>query len=57
VINSGGIKIQAEEMVEKIASFFFPVPFVITSVYGPGLGQAVTLLLEGQPVLWRSAGH
>ena len=50
VINSGGIKIQAEEL-EKLLRPFIPVPFVITSVPDPRLGQAVTLLLEGQPEL------
>lgn len=48
VINSGGIKIQAEE-IEKILRPYIPVPFVITSVPDQRLGQAVTLLLEGQP--------
>lgn len=47
VINSGGIKIQAEE-VEKLLRPFIPVPFVITSVPNPRLGQAVTLLFEGE---------
>lgn len=47
VINSGGIKIQAEE-VEKRLRPLIPVPFVITSVPDRRLGQAVTLLLEGQ---------
>lgn len=45
VINSGGIKIQAEEL-EKILRPHIPVPFVITSVPDPRLGQAVTLLVE-----------
>lgn len=48
VINSGGIKIQAEEM-EKLLCPYIPVSFVITSVPDPRLGQAVTLLLEGRP--------
>ena len=47
VINSGGIKIQAEEM-EKLLRPFIPVPFVITSVPDQRLGQAVTLLIVGQ---------
>lgn len=47
VINSGGIKIQAEE-VEKLLRPFILQPFVITSVPDPRLGQAVTLLFEGQ---------
>ena len=48
VINSGGIKIQAEEM-EKLLRPFIPVSFVITSVPDQRLGQAVTLLLADQP--------
>ena len=47
VINSGGIKIQAEEM-EKSLRPFIPVPFVVTSVPDPRLGQALTLLIAGQ---------
>ena len=47
VINSGGIKVQAEE-IEKLLQSFIPVPFVITSVPDQRLGQAVTLLIEGQ---------
>ena len=47
VINSGGIKIQAEEL-EKLLRPFIPVPFVITFVPDPRLGQAVTLLIVGQ---------
>lgn len=47
VINSGGIKIQAEE-IEKQLRPFIPVPFVITSVADTRLGQAVTLLLESE---------
>ena len=31
VINSGGIKVQAEE-IEKLLQSFIPVPFVLTSV-------------------------
>lgn len=45
VINSGGIKMQAEEL-EKILRPYIPVRFVITSVPDPRLGQAVTLLIE-----------
>ena len=47
VINSGGIKIQAEEM-EKLLRPFIPASFVITSVPDQRLGQAVTLLIVGQ---------
>ena len=47
VINSGGIKIQAEE-VEQLLRPFISVPFVITSVPDQRLGQAVTLLIEGR---------
>ena len=48
VINSGGIKIQAEE-IEKKLRLLIPIPFVITSVPDKRLGQAVVLLLAGQP--------
>lgn len=47
VINSGGIKIQAEEM-EKLLRAYITVPFVITSVPDKRLGQAITLLMEYQ---------
>lgn len=47
VINSGGIKIQAEE-IEKILRPFILQPFVITSVPDQRLGQAVTLLIARQ---------
>lgn len=47
VINSGGIKVQAEE-VERLLRPVIPVPFVITSLPDPRLGQAVTLLLAGR---------
>lgn len=46
VINSGGIKIQAEEMEKRLRPFI-PVPFVVTSVPDPRLGQALTLLIAG----------
>lgn len=46
VINSGGIKIQAEE-IERALRPIIPVPFVITSVPDKRLGQAVTLLMTG----------
>lgn len=45
VINSGGIKIQAEEVEKKLHSLLSS-PFVITSVPDSRLGQAVTLLTE-----------
>lgn len=47
IINSGGIKIQAEEMEKRLRPFI-PVPFVVTSVPDPRLGQALTLLIAGQ---------
>lgn len=47
VINSSGIKIQAEEMEKRLRPFI-PVPFVVTSVPDPRLGQALTLLIAGQ---------
>lgn len=47
VINSGGVKVQAEE-IEKILHPFISTPFVITSVPDERLGQAITLLIECQ---------
>ena len=48
VINSGGIKIQAEEMENRLQPFI-PVPFAVTAVPNPRLGQALTLLIAGKP--------
>ena len=48
VINSGGIKIQAEEMENRLQPFS-PVPFAVTAVPDPRLGQALTLLIAGKP--------
>ena len=48
VINSGGIKIQAEEMENRLQPFI-PVPFAVTAVPDPCLGQALTLLIAGKP--------
>ena len=48
VINSGGIKIQAEEMENRLRPFI-PVPFAVTAVPDPRLGQALTLLIAGKP--------
>lgn len=47
IINSGGIKIQAEEIEKQLRSVI-SVPFVITSVSDKRLGQALTLLMEYQ---------
>lgn len=46
VINSGGIKIQIED-IEKILAKHLKGRFAITAVPHPKLGEAVTLLLEG----------
>ena len=48
VINSGGIKIQAEQMENRLQPFI-PVPFAVTAVPDPRLGQALTLLIAGKP--------
>lgn len=45
MINSGGVKVQAEWVEEQIRSVI-PVPFVITSILDDKLGEAVVLLLE-----------
>lgn len=45
IINTGGIKVQAE-VVEELLKPFISVPFAITSIHDLKLGQAVVLLLE-----------
>lgn len=45
VIDSGGIKIQAEE-VERLLRPHLPVPFIVTSVPDPKFCEAVVLLHE-----------
>jgi acyl-CoA synthetase (AMP-forming)/AMP-acid ligase II len=45
VVNSGGIKLQIERLEEKLKPFI-PVPFAITSVPDPKLGEALVLLIE-----------
>lgn len=45
IINSGGVKIQAEE-VEAILKLHIDVPFVITSIPDAKLGEQVVLLLQ-----------
>ena len=45
IINSGGIKIQAEEL-ERLFHPYIPAPFAVTSVSDRRLGEALTLLVE-----------
>lgn len=55
VINSGGIKIQIEE-VENVLRSILPVIFAITFVPHPLLGEGMVLLVSGQPdmdSLWK----
>lgn len=47
VINTGGIKVQAEELEKRIHSII-DAPLVVTSIADERLGQAVTLLLGKQ---------
>lgn len=50
VINSGGIKIQIEQ-VEELLKQLLQVPFAVTSVPHPKFGEAVVLLVEAeQPI-------
>lgn len=44
-INTGGIKVQAEQVEAKLQSLI-PVPFVVTSIPDVRLGEAIILLLE-----------
>ncbi len=48
VINSGGIKIQAEE-VERIVSPLSPFPIAATSEADPKLGEALVIVLQCNP--------
>lgn len=48
VINSGGVKIQIEELEDKLRSII-STNFVITSVPDPQFGEAVVLLIEEKP--------
>lgn len=48
VIDSGGIKIQAEE-VERLARPLAPFPFAVTSRYDSKLGEAVAMVVEAEP--------
>lgn len=47
VINSGGIKIQIEQ-VEELLKQILQVPFAVTSVPHPKFGEAVILLVEAE---------
>lgn len=47
VINSGGVKIQIEEMEELLQPFIL-VPFAVTAVSHPKFGEEVVLLVEAQ---------
>ena len=48
IINTGGIKIQAEAIEDKLKAVL-PVPFAITSAPDPKFGEAIVLLIEGNP--------
>ncbi len=50
VINSGGIKIQIEELEALIRAILPDVPFMITSKADEDYGEAVALLFEGQEI-------
>lgn len=50
IINSGGVKVQAERVEEQLSSLI-SVPFVITSVPDIKFGEAIVLLLEYTPAL------
>lgn len=47
VINSGGIKIQAEELEKKLHPII-PFPIAVTSIPDKRLGHAITLLIAGR---------
>ena len=45
-INTGGIKVQIEEVESKLAQHF-SVPFMVTSAPDPKFGERIVLLIEG----------
>ncbi len=47
IINTGGIKVQAESIEEKLR-IILSMPLVITSVPDPKFGEAIVLLIEGE---------
>lgn len=47
VINSAGIKLQPEELEQKLSPVI-PVPFLLTSVPHPLWGEALVIILEGE---------
>jgi o-succinylbenzoate synthase len=49
IINSGGIKLQTEQIERKLAQIL-DVPFCITSVPDPKLGEKVVLLIESKEI-------
>ncbi len=49
VINSGGIKLQTEQIEQKLAQIL-DVPFCITSAPDPKLGEKVILLIESKDI-------
>ena len=49
VINSGGLKLHLEVLEEKLAAL--PFRFALTAVPDPLLGEALTLLLQDNPVV------
>ena len=48
IINSGGVKLQAEKIEEKLQNLF-DSPYVITSAQSARLGDVVSLLIGGEP--------
>ena len=48
IINSGGVKIQAEKVEQKLRKLIH-TPYVVTNVVDSRLGEAITLLIESTP--------
>jgi o-succinylbenzoate---CoA ligase len=46
IINSGGIKIQVEDLESQIQSLIPSLSFIISSIQNPALGEAIVLLSE-----------
>lgn len=54
VINSGGVKVQAEKIERKVEEFFgflnIKKRFFVTGLPHPQLGESITLFIEGNPL-------
>lgn len=55
IINSGGVKVQIEQVEAAISQRYFDLQFVVTSVVDDKYGEVVVLLIQGDTALSSSA--